>query len=141
CPDPGSGAPRAERAVVARRQRAARGPHRGRAGGARPPRRPHRRGPPARVSSRWVGVSAEPHRGAFEAARAARGVTFSGVETKGALRTCLALRDQQGARVTEILEPGPEVDTTTRAELCARFLPLARESTLAVLSGSLPPGF
>jgi tagatose 6-phosphate kinase len=68
-------------------------------------------------------------------------VTFTGVDAKGALRTCLALRDQQGSRITEILEPGPQVDTHTREELCARFLALARESTLAVLSGSTPPGF
>jgi tagatose 6-phosphate kinase len=90
---------------------------------------------------RLVGLIDAAHRGEFESALAARGVTFAGVETGGALRTCLALRDQEGARITEILEPGPEVDTDTREELCTRFLTLARESSLAVLSGSLPPGF
>ena len=90
---------------------------------------------------RLVGLIDAAHRCEFEDALGARGVAFTGVETKGALRTCLAVRDQGGARITEILEPGPQVDTATREELCSRFLALARDSTLAVLSGSTPPGF
>jgi 1-phosphofructokinase family hexose kinase len=90
---------------------------------------------------RLVGLIDAAHRCEFEATLRARGVTFTGVETKGALRTCLALRDQEGKRITEILEPGPRVDTAAREELCSRFLTLARDSTLAVLSGSTPPGF
>ena len=90
---------------------------------------------------RLVGLIDAAHRYAFEDALGARGVVFVGVETKGALRTCLAVRDQGGARITEILEPGPEVDTATREELRSRFLTLARDSALAVLSGSAPRGF
>jgi len=88
-----------------------------------------------------VGLIDAAHRREFEDTLGARGVTFVGVETKGVLRTCLALRDQDGARITEILEPGPSVDSTTREELSSRFLTLARDSALAVLSGSAPPGF
>jgi tagatose 6-phosphate kinase len=63
------------------------------------------------------------------------------VETRGGLRTCLAVRDQGGARITEILEPGPELEAATREELRACFVGVARRSALAVLSGSVPPGF
>jgi len=73
-----------------------------------------------------VGLIDAAHRCEFESALRARGVAFTGVDAKGALRTCLALRDQQGARITEILEPGPHVDADTREELCARFLALER---------------
>jgi tagatose 6-phosphate kinase len=90
---------------------------------------------------RLVGLIDAAHRSEFEDALGARGVVFAGVETKGALRTCLAVRDQGGARITEILEPGPELDPATRDELRSRFLTLARDSALAVLSGSTPPGF
>jgi tagatose 6-phosphate kinase len=90
---------------------------------------------------RLVGLIDAAHRREFEDVLGARGVTFAGVETPGTLRTCLALRDQGGARITEILEPGPETGTATREELRSRFLGFARESALAVLSGSTPPGF
>ena len=90
---------------------------------------------------RLVGLIDSAHRREFEDVLGARGVAFEGVETKGTLRTCLAIRDQGGARITEILEPGPELDAATRDELCARFLRLSASSELAVLSGSLPPGF
>jgi 1-phosphofructokinase family hexose kinase len=90
---------------------------------------------------RLVGLIDAAHRREFEHVLGSRGVDFHGIETKGALRTCLAIRDQGGARITEILEPGPELEAATRDELCARFLALSRSSALAVLSGSAPPGF
>ena len=90
---------------------------------------------------RLVGLIDSAHRREFEDVLGARGVEFHGVETKGTLRTCLAIRDQGGARITEILEPGPELDAATRDELSARFLRLSGSSRLAVLSGSVPPGF
>lgn len=90
---------------------------------------------------RLVGLIDAAHRREFEDLLGGRGVEFHGVEARGGLRTCLAVRDQGGARITEILEPGPELDPATRAELCALFLALARTSALAVLSGSTPPGF
>jgi 1-phosphofructokinase family hexose kinase len=89
---------------------------------------------------RLVGAIDEAHRRQFEDVLGARGVEFHGVEASE-VRTCLAVRDQKGARITEILEPGPELDEETREELRARFLASARASALAVLSGSVPPGF
>jgi 1-phosphofructokinase family hexose kinase len=90
---------------------------------------------------RLVGLIDAAHRREFEDLLGARGVEFQGVETRGALRTCLALRDQGGARITEILEPGPEIEAATRDELFAQFLRSSESSQLALLSGSAPPGF
>lgn len=89
---------------------------------------------------RLVGLIDGAHRREFEDVLGARGVEFHGVAIRGALRTCLAVRDQGGARVTEILEPGPALDPSSREELRSRFLALARAAPLAVLSGSVPPG-
>jgi tagatose 6-phosphate kinase len=90
---------------------------------------------------RLVGLIDEPHRSLFEDGLRASGVEFHGVPTSGMLRTCLAIRERGTGRVTEILEPGPESDLDTRNRLCALFLDLAADSDLAVLSGSVPPGF
>ena len=59
-----------------------------------------------------VGLVDPQHRGTFESFLAARGVVFHGLEIPGPLRTNLALRDREGTRVTELLEPGPEVTRT-----------------------------
>jgi len=69
-----------------------------------------------------------------------RGVEFRGIEVPGSIRTCLAIRERDG-RITELLEPGPELDAATREKMLATFRRLALESDLAVMSGSLPPGF
>ena len=69
-----------------------------------------------------------------------RGVEFHGIEVPGSIRTCLAIRERDG-RITELLEPGPELDAATREKMLATFRSLALESDLAVMSGSLPPGF
>lgn len=90
---------------------------------------------------RLLGLIDAIHRAEFEDALGARGVEFHGVEATGGIRTCLAIRDRGGSRITEILEPGPMMDAEARAELAARFLALASESDLAILSGSTPPGF
>ena len=92
-------------------------------------------------SVRLVGLVDRVHRTQFEDALGARGVEFLGVEASGGIRTCLAIRDRDGARITEILEPGPMMEAEARTELTARFLALAAESDLAILSGSAPPGF
>jgi 1-phosphofructokinase family hexose kinase len=42
--------------------------------------------------------------------------------------------------VTELLEPGPEVDGATRREILDRFRALAADADVALLCGSLPPG-
>ena len=89
---------------------------------------------------RLVGLIDEPNRSLFEDALGPSGVEFHGVPIPGRLRTCLAVRDGSG-RTTEILEPGPETDLDTRNRLSTRFLDLAAGSDLAILSGSVPPGF
>ena len=90
---------------------------------------------------RLVGLIDAGHRAEFEDALGARGVEFDGVESPGGIRTCLVIRDRGGARITEVLEPGPLMDADARGALESRFLALAAESDLAVLSGSAPPGF
>jgi 1-phosphofructokinase family hexose kinase len=93
-------------------------------------------GEPARL----VGLIDATHRSFFEDALSPLGVSFHGIEVDS-VRTCLAIRESGGARVTEILEPGPEVDEAGQRAVCDAFLSLARQSDLAVLSGSVPRGF
>jgi len=88
---------------------------------------------------RLVGLIDSVHRARFEDFLGERGVEFHGVPTSGSVRTCLAVRDGEG-RVTEMLEPGPEVDAETRQEMMASFRALAGAAQLSVLCGSLPPG-
>jgi tagatose 6-phosphate kinase len=88
-----------------------------------------------------VGLIDAEHGREFEEFLAPRAVAFHGIPVAGSIRSCLALREPFGARVTEILGPGPQVDDATRRALGERFLELASGSRLAVLTGSLPPGF
>jgi 1-phosphofructokinase family hexose kinase len=88
-----------------------------------------------------VGLIDSAHRREFEDVLGVRGVEFDAVETQAAVRTCLAIHDRRGQRVTELLEPGPEADEATRGALCARFLYRASRSSVSVLSGSVPRGF
>lgn len=88
-----------------------------------------------------VGLIDALHRREFEDFLGARSVAFHGVEIAGPIRSCLALREPFGARITEILEPGPALDAATQRALCERFVALSSESALAVLTGSAPPGF
>lgn len=87
-----------------------------------------------------VGVIDAAHRGFFADALSPLGVSFHGIEV-GSVRTCLAIRDAGGTRVTEILEPGPEVDEAGQRAVADAFLSSARRSAVAVLSGSVPRGF
>lgn len=87
---------------------------------------------------RLVGLIDAAHRTWFEQVLRERGVEFHGVEVD-MVRTCLALREANG-RMTEVLEPGPQLDADTRAELLETFRRHAMQSQLVVLSGSLPPG-
>lgn len=87
-----------------------------------------------------VGLVDAAHRAFFEDALSPLAVSFHGIEVES-VRTCLAIRDAGGTRVTEILEPGPEVDEAGQRAVCDAFLSLARRSDLAVLSGSVPRGF
>jgi 1-phosphofructokinase family hexose kinase len=88
-----------------------------------------------------VGLIDAAHRRLFEDALVARNVTFDAVESASGVRTCLAIHDRGGRRVTEVLEPGPDTDEPTREALRARFLARASRSSIAVLSGSAPRGF
>ena len=88
-----------------------------------------------------VGLIDAAHRGFFEDALAARGVCFQGTLVAGSVRTCLTIREEGQARVTEILEPGPELDETAQRSLAEAFLSGAVRSEVAVLSGSVPRGF
>lgn len=88
-----------------------------------------------------VGLIDDTHRRFFEDALSARGVSFHGIEVPGTVRTCLAIREPGETRVTEILEPGPEVGEAAQRALCEAFLSSAARSSLAVLSGSVPRGF
>jgi tagatose 6-phosphate kinase len=88
---------------------------------------------------RLAGLVDASHRREFSDVLGACGVEFHAIETPGPLRTCLAIRDRSG-RITEILEPGPSID----AEMCSRTIravvTACRDASVAVLSGSLPPG-
>jgi len=87
-----------------------------------------------------VGIVDAAHRVFFEEALGPLGVGFEGIEVES-VRTNLSIREAGGVRITEILEPGPEVDEPHRRAVCDAFLASARGSDLAVLSGSVPRGF
>jgi tagatose 6-phosphate kinase len=89
---------------------------------------------------RLVGLIDRAHAAWFESFLRERGVAFDGVESPSGIRSCLGVRDAEG-RITEFLEPGPEVDAATQRTLAARVVERAAGSAVCVLSGSLPPGF
>ncbi|WP_394820704.1 1-phosphofructokinase family hexose kinase [Pendulispora albinea] len=86
-----------------------------------------------------VGLIDRAYRGTFERWLSARGVVFHGIEVDGAIRNCFAIRERSG-RITEILEPGPNVDPELAEEMLLQVRELAAASKVAVLSGSLPRG-
>lgn len=86
-----------------------------------------------------VGLADRRHRDWLESFLAARGVDFAAVSTAGEIRTCLALREADG-RMTEVLEPGPELSPDDAEGLRDRFEAAAAGASVAVLSGSLPQG-
>jgi 1-phosphofructokinase family hexose kinase len=86
-----------------------------------------------------VGIVDHRHHDFFNEFLRDRGVSFTGIAVDGELRTCIALRDAEG-QITELLEPGPNVGSSSRGLLNQRFLELAREAPICVLSGSLPCG-
>jgi len=85
-----------------------------------------------------VGLQDALHAGWLADFLGVRGVGFAGVDVDE-IRTCIALRDEAGV-MTEILEPGPELDADAQRRLRSRFLEAAAGARLAVLSGSLPRG-
>ena len=88
---------------------------------------------------RLVGIVDELHREWFQHFFAARGVEFDAVPVAGSIRTCVAVRDQEG-RTTEFLEPGPTLTSAERTALLDRFRTAASGISVIVLSGSVPAG-
>jgi 1-phosphofructokinase family hexose kinase len=91
------------------------------------------------VKTELVGIIDPRHRSWFSSYLEERGVTFRAVTVDDEIRTCLAVKDGSG-RVTEILEPGPELSREAQGELVALFLGRALQASVAVISGSLPQG-
>jgi tagatose 6-phosphate kinase len=88
---------------------------------------------------RLTGLVDAAHREPITDVLHACGVEFHSIETPGPLRTCLAIRDRSGC-MTEILEPGPSIDAEVSARALRAAVTACRGASVAVLSGSLPPG-
>jgi len=86
-----------------------------------------------------VGLIDCTHAADFEAFLSERRVEFLGVEAGAEIRTNLTLRDAEG-RVTELLEPGPQLEPATTQRLRSVFSEAARQASIAVVSGSVPRG-
>jgi len=89
---------------------------------------------------RLIGIVDERHREWFQRFFAARGVDFDAIPIAESIRTCVAVRDRAG-RMTELLEPGPELTAAERAALQDRLRRAASGAAVVALSGSLPAGF
>jgi len=87
-----------------------------------------------------VGLVDTTHRNFIARRMSERGVLFHGVEIKDDLRQCLALRERDG-RITEVLDPGPMLSSSTREQLLHTLGRAIDASDALVLSGSLPRGF
>ena len=68
-----------------------------------------------------------------------QGVPNDFVQVEGESRLCLNIIDADGAS-TELLEPGPEIPEDALQKMKVKIRELARESSLVVMSGSLPAG-
>ncbi|HEX7814622.1 1-phosphofructokinase family hexose kinase [Dyella sp.] len=86
-----------------------------------------------------VGLIDRAHRNLVGQRMAERGVLFHGIEIDDDLRTCIAVRDTSG-RISEVLGRGPLIGEKTQDALRSAFWRAVDESTVAVLSGSLPHG-
>ena len=86
-----------------------------------------------------VGIVDREHAATLAAFLKTRGIVFHGIVVAAPLRTCLAIYETDG-RVTELLEPGPQVSRESGDALITTFARLAGDANVAVLSGSLPPG-
>ncbi|MGB3481735.1 MAG: 1-phosphofructokinase family hexose kinase [Mycobacterium sp.] len=75
----------------------------------------------------------------FIAALAGLGVPYATVPTTGAVRTNLAITENDGT-TTKLNEPGATLDATTLTSLTEAILERAATADWVVLSGSLPPG-
>lgn len=88
---------------------------------------------------RLVGLIDRARREAFTSWLRARDVDFHGIDTGQPIRMCLAIREKSGC-ITEILEPGPEIDPGVWQTVIAAVTLHCSDAPVAVVSGSLPPG-
>ncbi len=86
-----------------------------------------------------VGLIDRTHAAGFDSFLSKRGAEFLGIEASGEIRTNLTLRDAEG-RVTELLEPGPQLEPAVSERLKGVFSEAARQASVAVVSGSVPRG-
>jgi 1-phosphofructokinase family hexose kinase len=88
---------------------------------------------------RLTGLVDDGHREWFAAWLRARHVEFHAIDTPTPIRTCLAVRESSG-RITEILEAGPAIESQVAEAAFHTVVNVCRKASVAVLSGSLPPG-
>lgn len=69
-----------------------------------------------------------------------RGIQTSFVRVAGESRVCLNIIDESNGTSTELLEQGPTIDDNHIAEMKETIHRLALQSSVVVLSGSLPQG-
>ncbi|GLQ88742.1 1-phosphofructokinase family hexose kinase [Dyella flagellata] len=89
---------------------------------------------------RLVGLVDAAHEQFIARQMSARGVQLRGVEINGPLRQCLALQESGGS-ITEILGQGPQLSQVEQDDLLREFGRSVENSSLVILSGSLPRGF
>ena len=92
------------------------------------------------VEAGCVGFLGEESRPSFLKLLEKEGVSFQAVPLPGEVRTNLKVVDCSSGRVTELNEPGPEVDPPHLEAFFALLRQAAGESDLVVFSGSLPRG-
>lgn len=87
-----------------------------------------------------VGLDDVVHEVALRDYTRGHGIEWHGVRAPHDLRQCLAIHEADG-RVTEILEPGPELGASVRDALLTALDACMADARILVLSGSLPRGF
>jgi len=71
---------------------------------------------------------------------AARGIAHDFVWVPGESRSCHIIHDPETNTLSQVREPGPVVPPGTRAVVAEKVRALARQASIVVMSGSLPPG-
>ncbi|MBR3494925.1 MAG: 1-phosphofructokinase [Clostridia bacterium] len=89
---------------------------------------------------RCLGLAGEDGAARYEAMLDAMGVAHGFLHMPGELRTNLKIVSLDGAEVTEINEPGPEVNSRMLESLLRLVRENCRQDDFLVLTGSLPPG-
>ena len=91
------------------------------------------------VSSTVVSFDFSENAGALGAMLEEKGIAAVLTTAKGAMRTNLKVFERGEKVMTELNERGAEISETEIAEIKAAVLRVAKESSVLVLSGSLPP--